>query len=442
MESPDTRIVDAPMAVNKRLLALSWFMPPLVAPRALQVSRTLKSLADRGWDCTVATIDSTSVSEQRDTRLFDIYADSYKSLYIPIEEAPFLHRLRRKIFRYRRYAHDYQKFYFLDAATDLLLQRLKNGTGDILISFAQPWIDHVVALKVKRKFSSIPWLAHFSDPWTDSPYAKPNHASHDDSDIELERAVIEAADAVVFVSDETAELVMRKYPQEWQSKVHVIPHICDADLLKYIQPTPRPDNRLYIVHTGNFYGMRMPTDFLHALARLNETHGARNSVVADFIGYIPDESRALVEELSLFGQVHFLGPASYFSSLGATAAADVLLLIDAPADTSVFLPSKIVDYFLLDKPILGLTPHNGASARVLMASGHHVAPPNDQEAIYKLLVMILEDWRRGNLRSHLKRGRITTFDPDINASLFEAAIIAAQQRVASSVQSGTIAESD
>ena len=47
------RIIDAPAGTGavgvKRLLAISWEMPPLSGPRAVQVTRTLASLAEFGW---------------------------------------------------------------------------------------------------------------------------------------------------------------------------------------------------------------------------------------------------------------------------------------------------------------------------------------------------------------------------------------------------------
>ena len=45
----------------------------------------------------------------------------------------------------------------------------------------------------------------------------------------------------------------------------------------------------------------------------------------------------------------------------------MLLVIDAPADESLFLPSKLIDYLPARKPILGLTPARGASADLIRA---------------------------------------------------------------------------
>src|SRR3546814_8955981 len=118
----------------------------------------------------------------------------------------------------------------------------------------------------------------------------------------------------------------------------------------------------------------MPTDLLHAIARLNETHNAHDELVVDFIGNAPEECRQMCDRLGLFGQVHFLGGAKYSTCLAASAGADVLLLIDAPSGNNVFLPSKLVDYLMMGKPVLGLTPPVGATATVLRSEEHTSEP--------------------------------------------------------------------
>jgi hypothetical protein len=80
------------------------------------------------------------------------------------------------------------------------------------------------------------------------------------------------------------------------------------------------------------------------------------------------------------------------------AGADVLLVIDAPTTgSSPFLPSKIVDYLPLRKPILAITPLQGASATLLKRLGGFVAAPDDEAAIRIALKHVLARWRDGAL---------------------------------------------
>src|SRR5215510_8690882 len=45
---------------RRRLLAVSWEMPPLSGPRAVQVSRTLKHLVPLGWESSVVCFGARS----------------------------------------------------------------------------------------------------------------------------------------------------------------------------------------------------------------------------------------------------------------------------------------------------------------------------------------------------------------------------------------------
>jgi hypothetical protein len=75
----------------------------------------------------------------------------------------------------------------------------------------------------------------------------------------------------------------------------------------------------------------------------------------------------------------------------------VLLVIDAPADDSLFLPSKLIDYLPLRRPILGLTPPRGASADLIRRLGYPVVAPDDETAIAGQIEALLDLKQAGRL---------------------------------------------
>src|SRR5262249_36888574 len=157
-----------------------------------------------------------------------------------------------------------EKWVWIRAATRKARQLAAKDRFDVLVSFGQPWSDHLIARRVRRA-SGLPWVAHFSDPWTDSPYLKgPRWQQRIWR--RLEAAVVRDADALVFVTRQTADRVMKKYPESWRRKAHVVPHGFDpAEPAEHIAAPA--DGRLHIVHTGRFYdGVRTPIPMLRALA--------------------------------------------------------------------------------------------------------------------------------------------------------------------------------
>lgn len=385
------------MAVMKgKLLALAWMMPPLVFPRSLQVSRTLKALGEMGWDTTVVTIvPEAEPLASVDHELARFYAGAYRKIIVEtreeVEPSPWWIRVWRRINR----VQDITVRNWKRRAGRILRAEIKAGQYDALITFAQPWVDHVVGVRIKRKYPAMPWIAHFSDPWVDSPYA--HFATPEARDIAMrqEREIIELADTVIFVNQYTADLVMAKYPPAWRAKVHLVAHGFDDGLLPLVSQASRDNNCMKVVHTGNFYGHRSPEFILHAIRQLLVDADVRDHLRVDFIGHVEERFVAAASEMGLDGVVCFSGKADYLQSLAAAKNADLLLLVDAPAEKNVFLPSKIVDYFLLRRPILGITPASGPSANVLHDLGCPVVEPEDVTAISKALGEAFRRWQAG-----------------------------------------------
>ena len=96
-----------------------------------------------------------------------------------------------------------------------------------------------IGLRVRRA-TGLPWVAHFSDPWTDSPYLR-GARWQQRLWKRLEADVVQDADALVFVNAQTAERVMRKYPDAWRRKAHVVPH--GFDPRETLVPTPAATRR-------------------------------------------------------------------------------------------------------------------------------------------------------------------------------------------------------
>ena len=377
-----------------RILALAGMMPPLVFPRSLQISRLLKALNASGWESTVITRLPESLPQATlDAELAILYEGGYRSLSIDTREDVQASPVPRRLWRKIRPVTDIDDDNWRLRAYSTLRKEAASGSYDVLVTFAQPWINHRIGLRLKRRNRTLPWIAHFSDPWFDSPYAKYADSETATRVRIAEQQVIEAADAVIFVTERTADLVMSKYPASWRDKVHVVPHGYDANLIPHIPVRERAPEVMRIVHTGNFYGLRRPEAVLAAIARLIGTEQTKLPFLMEFVGGVEEDLRRTTEEMGLADVVTFSGPAGYLDSLAAAASADLLLLLDAPAEENVFLPSKIVDYFMLKQPVLGITPIRGSSADVLRRTGCAVVAPDDIAAIASALHEAMEAWR-------------------------------------------------
>jgi glycosyltransferase involved in cell wall biosynthesis len=380
----------------RRVLAISWDMPPLSGPRAVQVSRTLKHLVPLGWESSVVCFEARSSRYHPDHDLATRLRAAAGVTMIPVpslEERMFFRALWRVLPPLKLLPDE--KWVWIPAAARAARRLAARQRFDVLVSFAQPWSDHLIGLRLHRA-TGLPWVAHFSDPWTDSPYLRGRRWQRR-LWRRMERDVIQAASAIVFVNAQTADRVMEKYPAEWRAKVHVVPHGFDCADLPQVQ-RPSASGPLTLVHAGRFYeGARTPEPMLRALASLAGRRPLARELQVTFVGPLVPAYQRLAADLALADIVTFTGRLPFAESAARSAGADVLVLIDAPAGDSLFLPSKLIDYLPLGRPILGLTPPRGASADIIRRLGYPVVAPDDEGAIAAAIEALLDLKRTGLL---------------------------------------------
>ena len=382
----------------KRLLAISWDMPPLSGPRAVQVSRLLNHLVSLGWESSVVCFGPRSNRYNQDRALAArLRASGVTRVPVPSAEERFVFRALWRLVPPLKHMPD-EKWVWIPTAVRAARRLASERPFDALVSFAQPWSDHLIGLKLRRLLE-IPWVAHFSDPWVDSPYAPYSTATAWQRRRweRMEADIVREADALVFVNRQTADRVMRKYPEPWRAKAAIVSHGHEGVVADKASSRPR-GGPLRVVHTGRFYeGRRTPEPLLRALARLSRVRSLNGELKLVFAGTPVPAYVDLTRALGLQDVVEFVGRVPHDASVALAADADVLLVVDAPSDDSLFLPSKLIEYLPLVKPILGLTPPRGATADILAELSYPMAAPDDESAIEVALEDLLARHAAGTL---------------------------------------------
>ena len=264
----------------------------------------------------------------------------------------------------------------------------------VILSRSTPISSHLVAYKLKLS-NNVPWIADFSDPWTQNIYTRYPSRITKKIDEHLEKKVVYAADRIVFTSQRTKDLFLSKYVDIPESKVSVIPNFYDKTDFQNIKGSYNSDKCTF-VHAGSFYKIRSPEPFFKALDLLTYEIDISNihvKLVGNMKGF-----EHLIEKYGLENVVEMTGVVSREEANMHLNSADVLLLIDAPSDTpSVFLPTKLVDYIFMDKPILAITPV-GTSADVVKATNTGtVVSPLDISSIKNRIKEYYERYQESNL---------------------------------------------
>ena len=372
----------SPALSRLKLLAVSLAFPPLAYPRSIQVARLLK-FSDTS---TVLVCCDESGARTDSTLEPDAEQLLETCLRVPFEVSDgrklidsFLYRFHKQLWNRRNKAPDNYGSWKTAVLKEIeLFMRANEYRPDVIVTFAQPFTDHLIGLELKRRFD-LPWLAHFSDPWVDNPFSKydePTKALN----LSLERQVVESADLLAFTSKETIDLVMAKYPSELREKARVLPQSFDSSLFQNCASAP--EQKITIRYIGNFYGNRTAAPLIGALRLFIDAEpNALDEVCFELIG-ISDATvirNAGGDDLPP-GLLNVYPSVEYRESLRLMSEADGLLVIDAPAEISVFLPSKLIDYIGAGRPVLGITPP-GTAADLIRQLGGPVVNPSERQAI-------------------------------------------------------------
>jgi hypothetical protein len=82
--------------------------------------------------------------------------------------------------------------------------------------------------------------------------------------------------------------------------------------------------------------------------------------------------------------------------------ADVLLLLHGDAAwCEEYIPSKIYDYFWINKPIWGIVYRNEKLKEMLLERNNLVSNAENYESILKKLIFIWKIWKKGELQNSI-----------------------------------------
>jgi glycosyltransferase involved in cell wall biosynthesis len=291
---------------------------------------------------------------------------------------------------------------------------------DLVYTTAPSHSTNLVGLLLRRRHG-VRWCAEFRDPWC-YPHSAPVTRLVARVNRFLERMCIKAADHLVTVTEQTADLYRQRLGSSG-GKVVVVRNGIPA-LKPHRAPTNA--NSFRVVYSGSIYGGRNPRPFLHAVNIVAGEYAAAGKplsvdlFVSDpWVGDISLEAYIRHLGLTEVARVHRWVAHSEMQRI--LAESDLLLLLAQRQPLQV--PNKLYEYLGTGVPILAVADAEGETARMLREVGGHYVVERDTA-----------DDIAAALRSALTGAGETTESPASRALLEEWLTERQMQRLVAAIQ--------
>lgn len=285
---------------------------------------------------------------------------------------------------------------------------------DWIHTISNPCSSHLAGLFLKRK-TNLPWVAQFYDPWVGNSYRKFRTDFFKKQDEKIEFEIANNADIIIHTNDIIKNNWIQRYGDILSDKIFVLPFSYDENVEIELYNTEQSnllEKRISVLYVGNLYLDRNLDDLIKAIIILkSKIPNLEKKIVFRFVGIVSNHDKENIKQnrldnlFELFGQKSYNHLAEYYKN------ADVLLVIDAPAKENIFFPSKLIEYFMYKKPILGISPKISVTHNLLIESGNISIENGNIEEIVEYLVALLNNSKLLLNSDYYKR-----FSPNILAN--------------------------
>jgi len=348
-----------------RLLIITYSYFPDLTPRAFRWKAVAEQLQMHGHEVHVlcagsgsdGVMDGVAVHRVPDRFLRGVTRPMPSGVGLPrLDGCAVIGYIKKRLRQIARSL--WRFFYWPDFACGWIFPVVKalrelrgKGQFDWIISSSHPFSGHLVALLGRDAQVKTRWLVDISDPYCLMHQPSPfNRLLYGWLSKWVEGRVIATADVLSMTTDSTAKIYEAAFPG-CQSKTQVIGPLMS---LPVTPPRARqPDGVLRLVYVGTLYRqLRSPTFLLACATALNQSYPYMPLEV-HFYGALNDcgeQLSAYTDIAATFVFAH--GMVDRVAVQQSMVDADVLVNIGN--DSEAQLPSKVVEYMAVGRPILNI----------------------------------------------------------------------------------------
>ena len=254
---------------------------------------------------------------------------------------------------------------WLPALTRAARRIVRRRNIDVVLITAPPFSTVLLVEKLRKQFPRLTIVVDFRDEWLTTNF---DLVSFLFTSSERTRKVAQSAEAgavrnataIVAVTEAARREIRKRYPQEPDSKFHLVPNGFDATRLHRFasSPAPKGDSKIIVTYVGTVYASTEPTTLVEAFQSLPAD--VKSRFLLRFVGHI-EEPRFREALLQLGDMVELKGFLPQHQALAAMNETDYVLLIN---HDPLNVGGKFYDYVGGGKPILGAIHAEGETRRL------------------------------------------------------------------------------
>jgi hypothetical protein len=375
----------------KKVLIITYYWPPAGGPGVQRVLKFVKYLPDFGYSPVVYTVENGEYMALDESLLREIPPEVpvfrkniweptrlYKKLVGLPENAPLpvgaaseeTDSLKKRISAWIRL-----NCFIPDAKLSIPFQMFALGKQiirehqpDVVFSSGPPHSLHLLAYRLK-KWSGLPWVADFRDPWTNIFYYKDQKRFFISKKIDryLEKKVLNQADQCVTVGHQCAlELHSKEYNLDFQ----IIYNGYDEQDFEQVNGK-LSQQWFYITFTGNMNQYRNPEVLWKDLVTLQEQGDEiLRYLKIRLIGVVHPKIEESIRNMGIQEYVIMEGYKPHREAVRALKESAILLLpISRSRGNVMNVTGKLFEYLAAQRYILSIGPKEGEAARIIRETG-------------------------------------------------------------------------
>jgi glycosyltransferase involved in cell wall biosynthesis len=269
---------------------------------------------------------------------------------------------------------------------------------DLVYVSCPPFPQALAAASFARD-RGLPLVVDFRDAWSLDPYqegSRLKRALYRHLFPALERKLLLQTDLLILNTPSALQAYKELYPQHAE-RMQWLPNGFDGQAFAGAHGPTRRDY-LQLLYAGRFgIGARSPDNLLQGLllARVNGC-----DVRLQVLGDQSEAMRSRIEQARMGDMVELIDQVDYAEAAKRMCAADVLVLIQAPARARVqAVAGKTYDYLRAGRPVLAVAPPGDNIDLLKNHACRLEHPGDDPAAIADAIERLYRAWQQGQLES-------------------------------------------